>query len=84
MKKLNDKEQRVIDSVNLNNTGTILTNEAKIIKQFIDNKKPVLDKKGQDITGRGHAMNLYGAFMTVIQYLNQRVEDLEKKIKEDK
>ena len=80
---MNDKEQRKVDLVNLDNTGKILTAESKIIKHFIDNKKPVLDKNGKDITGRDHAMNLYGAFMTVITYLNQRVEDLEKKTKEE-
>ena len=81
---MNDKEQRKVDLVNLDNTGKILTAESKIIKHFIDNKKPVLDKKGQDITGRGHAMMLYGSFMTVLKYLEDRTKDLENKIKEDK
>ena len=79
------KEQRIqmakVDAVNLDNVGKLLTEESKIIKYFVDNKKPVLDKNGNDMTGRNQAMNIFGALSVVINYLSDRVNTLEADIK---
>ena len=75
------KEQRdnqiKTEIINFNNCGKILTVEKDIIAKFIKNRKPVLNREGND--GMGMKLNMLGmSFITVIKHLDDRITELQK------
>lgn len=75
--KVNEKMQREVEIVNFDNCGKILTAEQNLIAKFIKNRKPVLNRDGQDMMGvQLNVLN--NALMTVISHFEGRVKELEK------
>lgn len=81
-KKMGIKMQRVVDITNFDNCSKILTAEKEILIKFIKDRKPVLNREGQDIMA-GQLANLGNALNLVIGHLNLRIKELEK-LNEDK
>ena len=82
-KKINIKMQREVEIVNFDNCGKILTAEKTLIDKFIKQRKPVLNREGNDIMA-GQLNNLTTALFVVIKHLDIRIKELEKLNKEEK
>ena len=79
--KINEKMQREVEIVNFDNTGKVLTAEKELIDKFIKNRKPVLNREGNDLMGM-QLNQLSSALFVVISHLDNRIKELEKLNKE--